>query len=64
MTIEEAESLDAEIREARSRLRKAFPCEECDGTGDKNPETYPYPDICQECWGRGYTIPEEGDADD
>jgi DnaJ-class molecular chaperone len=59
MNIEEAEELDAEIREARSRLRKAFPCEDCDGTGDLNDQNDPYPDICAACWGSGYVLPEE-----
>lgn len=64
MTIEEAEALDAEIRDARARLRKAFPCEDCNGTGDENGGHMPYPDICEACWGSGYTIPEDDDEED
>lgn len=59
MTIEEAEALDAEIREARSRLRKAFPCEDCDGTGNRNDYHEAYVDICDTCWGSGYLLPED-----
>ena len=59
MTIAEAHDLICEISQIRDRLIEAFPCLECDGTGDRNHENMPYPDICEECWGRGYSVPED-----
>jgi DnaJ-class molecular chaperone len=61
MTTAEAEDLWCEACGIMDSLRVAFPCTECDGTGDRNPENYPYPDICEECWGRGFSIPDEDD---
>jgi hypothetical protein len=59
MTIAEANALIVQISRAQDRLQESFPCLECDGTGDRNSENMPHPDICEECWGRGYQVPDE-----
>lgn len=61
MTIDEAEELWDQARDCMDQLRESFPCGECDGTGDLNSERDPYPEICEECWGRGFVIPEGGE---
>lgn len=59
MTIAEAHDLIRQMCRMQDRLIEAFPCRECDGTGDRNHKNMPYRDICEECWGRGYSVPDE-----
>jgi hypothetical protein len=56
MTIEDAMRMAALVNNANELLREAFPCRECDGSGeggwDRHAERLP----CQQCWGRGWTV--------
>lgn len=52
---------DARVTLLINRLRADFPCPECNGTGQGNDESNPYPEPCATCWGRGYHIEDEED---
>lgn len=58
MTIDDAIKLAESAREINDRLRDAFPCRDCDGTGDcACPASGTRADgPCPECWGRGWVI--------
>jgi len=47
-----------QIETLQEELQDEFPCPECDGTGEKNAH-WPYPSVCEHCWGRGYYIPDD-----
>jgi hypothetical protein len=64
MTLDEAHALESQIAQAEKQLVAAYPCMECDGTGNLNHKNMPYPDICEECWGRGYRVPYEGEEEE
>jgi hypothetical protein len=61
VTPADAQSKWDECLSVIEQLAKEFPCPECEGSGNANPENYPYPEPCPECWGRGFQIPEEED---
>lgn len=57
MTPEQAWQKIGAASDLRDEVRKAFPCEECDGIGEKYPGHVWHP--CLECQGTGFHIPEE-----
>lgn len=64
MNAAEAFEIDQCIGSLRRGLAREFPCGECDGSGQGNHESHPYPEPCSFCWGRGYdlrSIDEEED---
>ena len=54
-----AHSLWGDALSVIERLGKDFPCPECDGSGQGNHASDPYPEPCPHCWGRGFQIPDE-----
>lgn len=61
MTIAEAWQKWGESLSLRDEVRKAFPCEECDGVGEHYPGHHWDP--CIHCDGTGVHIPDEEDDD-
>lgn len=59
LSLAEARSLWSDALSVIERLAEEFPCEECDGSGQGNHGSDPYPEPCPECWGRGFQLPEE-----
>ena len=56
----EAWEIASEIALREARLREAFPCEECNGTGRESgkDEWYGW-NPCEPCYGQGWMIPED-----
>lgn len=61
MTTDEAYDLAEQVDALRERLCEAFPCESCDGQGGSAGHDVPYPEPCADCWGRGWSIPDDED---
>lgn len=59
MTPEQAWKKWAEAGRMEDEVRKAFPCQECDGVGEHYPGHHWDP--CLECNGTGIHIPDEED---
>lgn len=59
MTSEMGWEIERWIRAKTEQLQREFPCPSCNGTGQGNDESNPYPEPCSPCWGRGFFVTED-----
>jgi DnaJ-class molecular chaperone len=63
MTIDEARRMKGVVYRYLDLLSRAFPCEDCEGTGDTNFRGGMY-SRCDECYGMGFQLPEDEEEEE